>query len=397
MTRQWISRAEALERLDVKPQTLYAYVSRQRIAAKSDPDHPRKSLYSLDDVERLSGRSDHTHATPASARPAPNIISSGNPARGEASIDSEISITFQGRHYYRGQDSLVLAETENFEPVATLLWQSDNSNLFGPLKPRPDVNFPGGPRARVMAMLSRRLEEEAMQEILPERDLELEAAGLLNELINSVTNGGPRLFFHQRLARGWKVNDPRDIDLIRRILILSADTELDESTLAVRVSAATQGPLANSIMAGFAALMGPKLGGRISRAEAYVTQVRRHGNPELVAKTYLNQGLELPGFEAGTASSEKQRAESLMAAAPHMGNDLKTILQVGEDLTGRPAGFSLAVALLGRHLDLPKEAPFTLYGLGRSAGWLAHAMEQIASKSAPKARLRYIGKHPLNP
>ncbi|WAC47612.1 citrate synthase [Asticcacaulis sp. SL142] len=396
MTRQWISRAEALERLDVKPQTLYAYVSRQRIAAKSDPDHPRKSLYSLDDVERLSGRSDHTHATPAS-RPAPNIISSGNPARGEASIDSEISITFQGRHYYRGQDSLVLAETENFEPVATLLWQSDNSNLFGPLKPRPDVNFPGGPRARVMAMLSRRLEEEAMQEILPERDLELEAAGLLNELIDSVTNGGPRLFFHQRLARGWKVNDPRDIDLIRRILILSADTELDEATLAVRVSAATQGPLANSIMAGFATLMGPKLGGRISRAEAYVTQVRRHGNPELVAKTYLNQGLELPGFEAGTASSEKQRAESLMAAAPHMGNDLKTILQVGEDLTGRPAGFSLAVALLGRHLDLPKEAPFTLYGLGRSAGWLAHAIEQIASKSAPKARLRYIGKHPLNP
>ncbi|GGZ21264.1 citrate/2-methylcitrate synthase [Asticcacaulis endophyticus] len=396
MTRQWISRAEALERLDVKPQTLYAYVSRQRIAAKSDPDHPRKSLYSLDDVERLSGRSDHAHASPT-PRPAPNIISSGNPARGEASIDSEISITFQGRHYYRGQDSLVLAETENFEPVATLLWQSDNSNLFGPLKPRPDVNFPGGPRARVMAMLSRRLEEEAMQEILPERDLELEAAGLLNELIDSVTNGGPRLFFHQRLARGWKVNDPRDIDLIRRILILSADTELDEATLAVRVSAATQGPLANSIMAGFAALMGPKLGGRISRAEAYVTQVRRHGNPELVAKTYLNQGLELPGFEAGTASSEKQRAESLMAAAPHMGNDLKTILQVGEDLTGRPAGFSLAVALLGRHLDLPKEAPFTLYGLGRSAGWLAHAMEQIASKSAPKARLRYIGKHPLNP
>lgn len=80
-----------------------------------------------------------------------------------------------------------------------------------------------------------------------------------------------------------------------------------------------------------------------------------------------------------------------------MGNDLKTILKVGEDLTGRPAGFSLAVALLGRHLDLPKEAPFTLYGLGRSAGWLAHAVEQIASKSAPKARLRYIGKHPLNP
>ncbi len=401
MSRVWISRTEALKRLDVKPQTLYAYVSRQRIAAKSDPSHPRKSLYALDDVERLARRAPGRlpgqrpgEAAPA-AQPVPAmVLSGGTVTRGEAAIDTEVSLTFGGHHYYRGRDSIELAERDNFEAVAALLWQSPSNNPFGPLKPRPDVNFPGGPRMRVMSMLSRRIEEDAMSEMHPERDLGLEAASLVNEMVDAVTNGGPRLFFHQRLGRAWKVYENKDIDLLRRALVLSADTSLDESTLAARVAASSMGPLAVPLMAGFAALTGPKLGGRISRAELYVTQVRRSGNPQLVAKTLLNQGLELPGFERDPAPSEHVRARNLIEAAPHMGEDLKTILKVGEDLTGSSCGMSLALALIGRHLDLPREAPMTLYGIGRAAGWLAHAIEQIQAGAAPKARLRYIGAYP---
>ncbi|MEI9902787.1 MAG: citrate/2-methylcitrate synthase [Asticcacaulis sp.] len=243
-------------------------------------------------------------------------------------------------------------------------------------------------------MISRRVEEEAMTEVHPERDLNTEAASLLNEMVDAVTNGGPRLFFHQRLARAWKVYDNKDVDLIRRALVLSADTSLDESTLAVRVAAATLGPLAIPLMAGFTTLTSPRLGGRISRAETYVTQVRRHGNAQLVAKTLLGQGLELPGFEKDPSPSEHVRAKNLIEVAPHMGEDLKAILKVGEDLTGRPSGMSLALALIGRHLDLPRDAPVTLYGIGRSAGWLAHAIEQMQAGHAPRARLRYVGEYP---
>lgn len=396
MSRVWISRTEALKRLDVKPQTLYAYVSRQRIAAKSDPSHPRRSLYALDDVERLSrrapGRAPGQVTAPASALVV--SLGGGTVTRGESAIDTEISITVNGRHYLRGRDCLELAETENFEAVAALLWQSPTPNPFGPLKPRPDVNFPGGPRMRVLSMLARRLEEDAMAELHPERDLGVEAAGLVNEMIDAITNGGPRLFFHQRLARAWKVYDMKDVDLLRRALVLSADTSLDEATLAARAAAAAMGPLAIPLNVGFATMTGPKLGGRISRAELYVTQVRRQGNPQLVARTLMNQGLELPGFEKDPSPSEHLRARNLIEAAPHMGEDLKTILKVGEDMTGQPAGMSLALALIGRHLDLPREAPMTLYGIGRSAGWLAHAIEQMHSGAGPKARLRYIGVAP---
>ncbi len=399
MSRVWISRTEALKRLEVKPQTLYAYVSRQRIAAKSDPTHPRLSLYALDDVERLSrrapGRIANARADHGAPRPhAAASLAGGTITRGEAAIDTEVAITLHGHHYVRGRDLVTLAETENFESVAALLWRSGSPNPFGPLKPRPDVNFPGGPRTRVLSMLSRRLEEDALSEINAERDLGGEAASLLNEMFDSVTNGGPRLFFHQRLARAWKVYDLKDVDLLRRALVLSADTSLDEATLAVRVAAATMGPLAIPLIAGFATLTSPKLGGRISRAESYVTQVRRHGNPLALAKALLEKGQELPGFEKEPSPSETLRAHDLIEAAPHMGEDLKLILRVGEDLTGQSAGMSLALALIGRHLDLPREAPLTLYGLGRSAGWLAHAIEQMQTGASPKARLRYIGIHP---
>lgn len=394
MSRVWISRAEALQRLDVKPQTLYAYVSRSRIAAKSDPSHPRKSLYALDDVERLALRAPGRGSAAAAPAARLEALSGGAITRGEAAIDTEVSITAEGRHYYRGHDAVTLSQTENFEAVAALLWLSQSPNPFGPLKPRPDVNFPGGPRLRVLSMLSRRLEEDALADVHPDRDLGLEAASLVNEMVDSVTNGGPRLFFHQRLARAWKVYDNKDIDLIRRALVLSADTTLDEATFAARVAAAAQGPLAVPLMTAFATLTGPRLGGRISRAEAYVTQVRRQGTPQAVAKALLERGREIPGFEADQSPSETVRAQSLIDAAPHMGDDLKAILKVGQDLSGRPVGMSLALALIGRHMDLPREAPLVLYGIGRSAGILAHAIEQMQSGSAPKARLRYIGVHP---
>src|SRR6185312_7657787 len=157
MSQVWISRAEALQRLDVKPQTLYAYVSRARIAAKSDPSHPRKSLYALDDVERLALRAPGRNSG-ASAAPAPRLeaLSGGGITRGEAAIDTEVSITVEGRHYYRGHVAVTLSQSENCEAVAALLWLSQSPNPFGPLKPRPDVNFPGGPRLRVLSMLSRR-------------------------------------------------------------------------------------------------------------------------------------------------------------------------------------------------------------------------------------------------
>lgn len=57
--KTWLSRDEALELLKVRPQTLYAYVSRGQIGMRPDPDDPRRngrriSVASPDDANGAS-------------------------------------------------------------------------------------------------------------------------------------------------------------------------------------------------------------------------------------------------------------------------------------------------------------------------------------------------------
>ncbi|NDC58702.1 MAG: DNA-binding protein, partial [Alphaproteobacteria bacterium] len=44
----WLTAEEAIARLGVRAQTLYAYVSRGRLEARPDPADPRRSLYDAD-------------------------------------------------------------------------------------------------------------------------------------------------------------------------------------------------------------------------------------------------------------------------------------------------------------------------------------------------------------
>ncbi|MDB5444807.1 MAG: citrate synthase, partial [Phenylobacterium sp.] len=52
----WIAAEEARARLGVRPQTLYAYVSRGRVQVRPDPADPRRSLYRAADIAALAER-----------------------------------------------------------------------------------------------------------------------------------------------------------------------------------------------------------------------------------------------------------------------------------------------------------------------------------------------------
>ena len=56
MSADWIDRETALQRLGVRSQTLYAYVSRGRVDARPDPVDPRRSLYRAADIGALTDR-----------------------------------------------------------------------------------------------------------------------------------------------------------------------------------------------------------------------------------------------------------------------------------------------------------------------------------------------------
>jgi hypothetical protein len=67
---RWIARSEALNRLGVKAQTLYAYVSRGRIAARPDPTDSRKSLYAVCAATRSTAVMSASCGRRACVRPA---------------------------------------------------------------------------------------------------------------------------------------------------------------------------------------------------------------------------------------------------------------------------------------------------------------------------------------
>src|ERR1700677_119233 len=110
---EWISAEEALTRLRVRPQTLYAYVSRGRVRAEADPLEPRRSRY------RASDGAAPTDPRARGRRPADVAVSAI--AWGEPVLSSAITTVRDGRLYYRGQDAVALAESATLEEVARLL------------------------------------------------------------------------------------------------------------------------------------------------------------------------------------------------------------------------------------------------------------------------------------
>ena len=113
MSIDWISGAEAMERLGVQPQTLYAYVSRGRVEARPDPADPRRSLYRAADIAELTRRRVRGRK--------PSAVAEGAIAWGEPVLASAITTLSGGRLWYRGRDAAVLARTETLETVARLL------------------------------------------------------------------------------------------------------------------------------------------------------------------------------------------------------------------------------------------------------------------------------------
>lgn len=380
---RWIARHEALTRLGVKAQTLYAYVSRGRIAARPDPADPRRSLYAAADVARLCGDG----AEGETEVRAPVV---GAAARGEADIQSSVGLIAEGRLFYRGLDAVQLAETATVEAAARLLWDVRDGDPFVGLKPRIDPIVGGSTQRRVLAVLGRRAIEDRSLRSHDPAGLKQEAASLLNEVVDSVSGPGPRLYLHQRLARGFKAFE-RDSHLIRRALVLGADCGLDEAVLATRAAAFGGAPLAGAVLAGITTLSGAHLG-ELGEVVAYVGEARR--DPSGAARRWLALKGGVPGFEETAAFGRVDPRTRPLLEATGLPADLQALLAEGEAAAGRPAGFHLALALIARRLDLGPTGAGDLLLLGRLVGLLAHAVDQATDGSPIRARLRYVGPEP---
>ena len=380
---RWIGRGEALSRLGVKTQTLYAYVSRGRIAARPDPSDPRRSLYAVQDIARLTGEAVDDDEQ-AAGRRIPRVAS-----RGEAEVSSSLTVIADGRLFYRGLDAIQLAETATLEDVARRLWDARDVNPFAEVRPRVGAVPGGSIRARLFAALARRAEEDADPKARTIEALRLECARVLDEAIDAAAGSGPRLFLHQRLGRSWKTPD-RDAHLIRRALVLAADNEMNAAVLATRAAAGGGAAPAAAAFAGLLTLTGSGMMAEMTRASDWIVAVRRQAT-DAARRAHAAGGLA--GFGSADYPAGDPRAAALLGSTD-LPADLARAVQEGEAATGQSANFGLALAVIARRLELPRDAAGDLLLLGRLAGLLGHALDQATNGSPIRARLRYVGPEP---
>ena len=374
----WLTAAEAQQRLGVQAQTLYAYVSRGRIEARPDADDPRKNLYRAQDVARLESRKARGRTAAVHAEEAI--------AWGEPVLTSAITTIIDGRLYYRGRDAAGLARTETLESVARLLRGGDGVAF----KDRAVPPVPSSPtaRGRAFAALAQRAASDAPARGRSSLALAAEAAGLLDGLADAIAGQVGEGPIHLRLARAWGC-DEGGADLIRMALVLVADHELNASSFAARVAASTGASLAASALAGLAALSGPLHGGMAPRVQAFIGEAGRVG-AEAAVSNRLAQGLAVPGFGHPLYPKGDPRARALLDAFTP-GSTFEAVRKAAETLTGALANVDFALTALVAHLGLSDDAAFLLFANGRCAGWLAHALEQMRTGQLIRPRARYVG------
>ncbi|MGE0415207.1 MAG: citrate/2-methylcitrate synthase [Acetobacteraceae bacterium] len=376
----WLTAEQALARLGVARQTLYAYVSRGLIRVRPAPDDPRRSLYDPNAIDTLLERRRLGRARQAVAK---STIDFGEPV-----LTSRITQIADGALWYRGHDALRLARTATLEEVAALLWNAPRVPHLPPSAYAPVGD--GKPMARAMPHIAHLAASEGWAS--GGTALIEDAALCLRAMAEALADRRADLPLHRMLGRTWNL-DEDGTDLIRRALVLCADHELNASAFAVRVVASTGAALPHCLLAGLAALSGPLHGGMTDRVRAMLAEPHMMTDPRTAIHARLARGEDLPGFGHRLYPDGDPRASMLMDGIgpdPRWRGLCATILA----LTGLRPNIDAALVALGQHLDLPDGAPLAIFALGRTAGWIAHALEQRGDGQLIRPRARYDGPPP---
>jgi citrate synthase len=201
---------------------------------------------------------------------------------------------------------------------------------------------------------------------------------------------------HLQIASAWAGDHKHAPDLIRRALVLLADHELNASTFTVRCAASTGLNLYDALIAGLAALKGPKHGGAGVLASHLVrTLIDNDVAPVIRERVAL--GERFAGFGHGVYKLGDPRAMSLLDALARAGAARKFTREVPEriaEATGEFVNIDYALAVLVHSLRLPAGSELALFAMARMVGWIAHASEQLQHGKLIRPRARYVGPAP---
>ena len=377
----WITAKQALATLGIKPQSLYANVSRGRIRAKPDSRDSRRSLYHRQDVERVAKR--------RAGRQSQNTVAAETIRWGAPVLSSSITTVIDGQLFYRGNNVVALAKHATFEQVCECLWMTENIRFDLTARANGSKDIESDSPLVVLA----RLADQTAPCLGRSNRVLVEEAIMMTHRVISAIIGEPHNHdspVHVRLANAWSA--PKAADAIRCALVLLADHELNASTFAARVAISTGAPLAAGLLAGLSTLLGPRHGGAAHAMQQLVQQSISTSAHSALRAT-LDSGVPLSAFGHPLYPDGDPRARALISTfdLPPVFAELETL---ATDLTGERVNIDFALTALAHAHGLPPDAPFKIFATARLAGWVAHALEQNHTGKLIRPRAHYIGLAP---
>jgi citrate synthase len=401
MKRNVLTARQVATRLGVKLETVYAYVSRGALR-RTLADDGRTSRFDPAEVERLA-----RHGRPRADTPRVGTV--------DVSMATAITEIHDDRLLFRGHDAVALAGSSTFEAVAELLWT-------GSLPPSPEWSGPpqgAGVAAAAVAALPESTPAierlaviaAALACVHPLRtDLRpiavlAHARAMLASFVHllprvdGASNREPRArgLAHRLWPRVSSLPaTPERVAVLDAALVLLSDHELATSTLAARVAASTRADPFAVVLAGLGAMSGP-LHGKAALGVHRLFLRAAETSPELAVACAIEGANQTLGFGHPVYRGVDPRAAFLLdAIAPLVSRDLRkridAVAAVASAGGAARPNVDFALGAIAYALEMPVGATEAIFATARTAGWIAHALEEYSE--APlrfRARAIYIG------
>lgn len=332
---------------------------------------------------------------------------------------------------YQGFNIHTLADKATFEEVIYLLWHGrlpKRSELDGlkaalvqnrPIPAEVTAFLKSVPKAAPMDVLRTAVSMLGLYDPLASDnsiDASLEKAQhLMAQTATIVTafhrlrsgeqpvDGDPNLSFAANFL--YTLNGKKPDDVMERAfdvaLILHADHELNASTFAGRVTAATLSDIHSAVTSAIGALKGPLHGG----ANEDVIRMLLQAGSESAALEHVHHRLankiKIPGFGHRVYRTEDPRATHLRAMSEELGRrtghlDLyltsKKIEETMKNEKHIDANVDFYSASTYYSLGIPIDIFTPIFAVSRMSGWTAHILEQYRNNRLIRPRADYTGK-----
>lgn len=427
MTPGRLTAEEAARRLGVKRQTLYAYVSRGVLGREKAADG-RASLFDAAEIDALRESRGGREARPNAAMPM---------------VCTALTLVHEDGLFVRGESLARLADAVGYEHVASFLWggafplqapESEGGSERGRIAQLRESGIPGplvvtSPWVSPEDVLSRacKIQRALPSEVfgidrlrasvlvvsaadplrhdVSEEAVKKAARTVIAVMVDALPDRGYPLrnvSAHSLAFRLWpklslEVHEPEKTAVLGRAMSLLVDHGLATSCLGARVAASVRADPYSVISAGLG-VVGGVLHGASSANVHRLYRDAEAGDVAAVVGEHRRRLGHHPGFGHRVYERYDPRFASLMGALRRAWSGdprLRVIDEVLATIAVRTRLFANIDAALGALTYLAGMEPRageTIFAIARSAGWIAHALEEYAEEPLRfRGQARYIG------